>query len=213
MKVAHICVGTRGNSVHNIAAVLMLVTLTVSTWHLKTTVHIVPGMNRKQTANIGKNAYKLPQLIFLTRQNHSNQSSNCYPNSATFAWLRMPYTVSMGWWRHFQNTTKTRSENCQKLEILPYNVMANFPENIAGIVLRIIECISKLFARVHHCFSHFTVGSSKTRQIMIRGHGLNTTNHDMRPIGLIRRRRLNDAGRHYENLLRHNDMGMMIQCR
>ena len=30
MKVDHICVGTRGNTVHNIAVVLMPVTLTVS---------------------------------------------------------------------------------------------------------------------------------------------------------------------------------------
>ena len=50
--------------------------------------------------------------------------------------------------------------------------------------LSITECISKLFGRVRHCFSHYTVGSSKTRQIMIRGLELNTTNHDMRPIGL-----------------------------
>ena len=46
------------------------------------------------------------------------------------------------------------------------------------------EGISKLFGRVRHCFSHSTVGSSKTRQITIRGRGLNTTNHDMRSIGL-----------------------------
>ena len=30
---------------------------------------------------------------------------------------------------------------------------------------------------------HFTIGSSKTRQITIQGLGLNTTNYDMRPIG------------------------------
>ena len=46
-------------------------------------------MNRKQMANVGKNAYKVPQLLFLTRQNLSNS----YPNTATFAWLRMPYTA------------------------------------------------------------------------------------------------------------------------
>ena len=34
------------------------------------------------------------------------------------------------------------------------------------------------------CFSHFTVGSSKTGQITIWALGLITTNHDMRPIGL-----------------------------
>ena len=48
-----------------------------------------------------------------------------------------------------------------------------------------MECISKLFGRVRHCFSHSTVGSSKTRQITIRGLELNTTNHDMRSIGLM----------------------------
>ena len=47
-----------------------------------------------------------------------------------------------------------------------------------------MECISKLFGRVRHCFSHSTVGSSKTRQITIRGLELNTTNHDMSSIGL-----------------------------
>ena len=34
------------------------------------------------------------------------------------------------------------------------------------------------------CFSRFTVGSSKTRQITIWALGLITTDHDMRPIGL-----------------------------
>ena len=37
--------------------------------------------NRKQTANVGKNAYKVPQLLFLMRQNLSSS----YPNTATFA--------------------------------------------------------------------------------------------------------------------------------
>ena len=36
-------------------------------------------MNRKQTANDYKNAYKVPLLLFLTRQNLSNS----YPNTAT----------------------------------------------------------------------------------------------------------------------------------
>ena len=36
--------------------------------------------NRKQTANVYKNAYKVPQLLFLTCQNLSNS----YPNIATF---------------------------------------------------------------------------------------------------------------------------------
>ena len=48
--------------------------------------HGTHRMNRKQTANDGKNTYKVPQLLFLTRQNLSNS----YPNTATFAW--MPYT-------------------------------------------------------------------------------------------------------------------------
>ena len=38
-------------------------------------------MNRKQKANVGKNAYKVRQLLFLTRTNLSNS----YPNTATFA--------------------------------------------------------------------------------------------------------------------------------
>ena len=46
-------------------------------------------MNRKQTANDYKKAYKVPQLLFLTRHNLSNS----YPNTATCAWLRMPYTA------------------------------------------------------------------------------------------------------------------------
>ena len=33
------------------------------------------------------------------------------------------------------------------------------------------------------CFSRFTVGSSKTRQITLWAFGLIKTNHDMRPIG------------------------------
>ena len=46
-------------------------------------------MNHKQTANIGKNAYKVPQLLFLTHHNLSNS----YPNTAIFARLRMSYTA------------------------------------------------------------------------------------------------------------------------
>ena len=38
-------------------------------------------MNRKQTANYYKNAFNVPQLLFLTRQNLSN---SC-PNTATCA--------------------------------------------------------------------------------------------------------------------------------
>ena len=87
-----------GNSVHNIAAVLTPVTLTVSTWQPRSTSY-----DRKQTANVGKNGYKVPQLLYLTRQNRPQS----YPNTATLA-----------------------------------------------------------------------------EQITIRGLGLNTTNHDMRPIGL-----------------------------
>ena len=59
-----------------------------------------------------------------------------------------------------------------------------FPQYIARSILSNTECISKLFGIVRHCFSHSTEGSSKTRQITIRGLGLNTTNHDIRPIGL-----------------------------
>ena len=33
-------------------------------------------MNRKQTANVSKNAYKVPQLLFLTRQSRSNSYLN-----------------------------------------------------------------------------------------------------------------------------------------
>ena len=38
-------------------------------------------MNRKQTANYYKNAFNVPQLLFLTRQNLSSS----YPNTATCA--------------------------------------------------------------------------------------------------------------------------------
>ena len=48
------------------------------------------------------------------------------------------------------------------------------------------ESFRNTFYLLYACFSHFTVGSSKTRQITIRGLGLNTTNHDMRPIGLTK---------------------------
>ena len=48
MKVDHICVGTREIR-----------------------------MNRKQMENVGKNAYNVPQLLFLKRQNLSNS----YPNT------------------------------------------------------------------------------------------------------------------------------------
>ena len=51
-------------------------------------------MNRKQTANDYKNAFKVPQLLFLTRQNLSNSYPNKYCNM-TFIVLdfgcRIPY--------------------------------------------------------------------------------------------------------------------------
>ena len=37
--------------------------------------------DRKQTATVGKNTYKVPQLLFRTRQYRPNS----YPNTATFA--------------------------------------------------------------------------------------------------------------------------------
>ena len=175
MKVDHICVGTReiqSTTSWRSWRRWACVTLTVSTWHLKTTVHIVWIVNKRQTSAKMLTKYlnyyfwhvRIVQTVILILQHLLEFGCRIPPK---------------GFWRHFQNTTKTRSENCQKLKILPYNVMANFPENIAGSVLHIIECISKVFARVHHCFSHFTVGSSKIRQITIRGLGLNTTNHNM----------------------------------
>ena len=60
--------------------------------------------------------------------------------------------------------------------------MANVPENIAGNVSCALWRIILKYILWYSCFSHFTVGSSKTRQITIRWLGLNTTNHDMRPI-------------------------------
>ena len=81
----------------------------------------------------------------------------------------------------FQYSKEYRSENCPKLENFQYELMANLPTIHC---LKRSEGIWKLFGRVRHCFSHSTVGSSKTRQITIRGRGLNTTNHDMRSIGL-----------------------------
>ena len=60
--------------------------------------------------------------------------------------------------------------------------MVNVPENIAGNVSGALWRIILKYILWYSCFSHFTVGSNKTRQITIRGLGLNTTNNDMRHI-------------------------------
>ena len=86
MKVDHICVGTRE------------IQSTTSRWSWRrwhwqcrpdTWKPQSTSNESKQGANDYKNAYKVPQLVFLTRQNLSNS----YPNTATCAWLRMPYTA------------------------------------------------------------------------------------------------------------------------
>ena len=89
-------------------------------------------MNRKQMANVYKNAYKVPQLLFLTHQNLSNS----YPNSntATFcltsdALYRIRDADAI-----FRLQRKHDQKIAKKLKILLYRVMANFPENIAGSV-------------------------------------------------------------------------------
>ena len=75
MKVDHICVGTRKYSPQHRGGRDAGDTDSVD---LTPENHYPHGMNRKQN---GKNAFKVPQLLFLTRQNLSNS----YPNTARCA--------------------------------------------------------------------------------------------------------------------------------
>ena len=136
-------------------------------------------MNGKQTANVDKTAYKVPQLLFLTHQNLSNS----YPNTATVAWLRMPYTAygMLTPFSEYNENTIRKLPNAQNSSI---QSNAEFPRKHCR---KCQWCTLANRFEIHSfyaCFSHFTVGSSKTRQITIRGLVLNTTNHDTRTIGL-----------------------------
>ena len=92
-------------------------------------------------------------------------------------------------WRNLPILERIPIGKLSKTRKLSIRTNGEFAQNtLSSLKLSNIECISKLFGRVCHCFSHSTVASSKTRQITIRGLGLNTTNHDMRPIGLMKRR-------------------------
>ena len=84
----------------------------------------------------------------------------------------------------FQYSKEYRSENCPKFEKFQYELMANLPRIHCPKCSEYYGMYFKLFGGVPHCFSHSTVGPRRTRQITIRGLGLNTTHHDMRPIGL-----------------------------
>ena len=95
--------------------VLTPVTLTVSTWHLKTTIHIEWIVNRRQTTRKMLTKYlnyyfwrvRIFQTVILILQYVLDFG------------CRILHT---GCWRHFQNTTKRRSENRQHLKIIPYKV-------------------------------------------------------------------------------------------
>ena len=73
MKVDHICVGTREIQSTTSRGLDAGDTDSVD---LTPENHGPHRMNRKQTANDYQNAFKVPQLLFLTRQNLSNS----YPN-------------------------------------------------------------------------------------------------------------------------------------
>ena len=94
-------------------------------------------------------------------------------------------------WRHLSILERIPIGKVSKTRKLSIRTNGEFAHNTLPEAFRVIpgygntEGISKLFGRVRHCFSHSTVGSSKTRQITIRGRGLNTTNHDMRSIGIM----------------------------
>ena len=96
-------------------------------------------MNRKQMANVYKNAYKVPQLLFLTRQNLSNS----YPNTATFCLTSDALYHIRDADAIFRIQRKHDQKIAKKLKILLYRVMANFPENIArsvsGALWRIVS--------------------------------------------------------------------------
>ena len=69
--------------------------------------------------------YKVPQLLFLTRQNRPKS----YPNAATFVehqLLCRPYRLLESG-AIFQYSKEYRSEKCPKLENFQYELMANLP--------------------------------------------------------------------------------------
>ena len=81
MKVDHICVGTREIQSTTSRTRGGLDAGDTDSVDLTPENHGTHRMNRKQTANDYKHAFKVPQLLFLTRQNLSNS----YPNTAICA--------------------------------------------------------------------------------------------------------------------------------
>ena len=78
---------------------------------------------------------------------------------------------------------KRRSENRQKLFYAKYGEFTS--NHCRKCPWRTLANRFEIHSIFYACFSRFTVGSSKTRQITIWAIGLITTNHEMRPIGLI----------------------------
>ena len=113
----------------------------------------------------------------MMRYNHSNS----YPNTATFACLRMPYSA-------YGMLTPISDYNENTIRKLPkarnYFMQCNgeFPRKHCRKCPAYYRINSETIRQGAHGVSNFAVGSSKTRQITIRGPRKNTTNHDMRPI-------------------------------
>ena len=173
MKVDHICVGTRE------------IQSTTSRWswrrwHWQRPENHVPHrMNRIQMASDYKNSFKVPQLLFLTRQNLSNS----YPNTATCAWLRMPYTA-YGMLTPFLEYNEKTVRKSPKTRNYSTQSILNSPVIIEEVsVAPSGESFRNTFFFLR-MFQSFSVGTCRTRQITLWALGLITTEHDMRPIRL-----------------------------
>ena len=157
----------------------MPVTLTVSTWHLKTTVHVEWIVNKRQTTTkmLTKYLYyyfwrvRIFQTVILILQRVLDFG------------CRIPHVYGMLTpFSEYKETTIRKSPKTQNYSI---QSMENLPVIIAEVsVAHSGDSFRNTFFFCA-CFSRFTVGSSKTRQITIWALGLIPTNHDMRPIGLM----------------------------
>ena len=121
-------------------------------------------MNRKQTANDYKNALKVPQLLFLTRQNLSNS----YPNTATWT-SDAVYRI-----RDADAIFRIERKDGQKIaknSKLFYTKYGQFTSNHCGSVCSTLWRIVSKYIIFFACFRRFTVGSIKIRQITLSRYG------------------------------------------
>ena len=125
-------------------------------------------MNRKQTANYYKNAFnvpRVPQLLFLTRQNLSNS----YPNKSCNMCLTSDAVCRI---RDADAIFRIERKDDQKIAQntkLFYRNYFEFTTNTSGRVCGTLwRIVSKYILFFCAWFSRFTEGTCRTRRITLR---------------------------------------------